>query len=342
MNLNKLQQNAINDAMSQLISAPAFTGETTWPDIRFGPYSFQGSNYGYAAGGYNGTAYQTTIERFPFSSDTDASSVGNLYETRAYMEGVPSSAYGYVFGGDFITDVQQFPFANPAGTASDAGDLAFIMAGGAPSSSGTHGYMAGGFGPAPRSYYSSIQEWSFASGGTASPLPFGLTQVRGYIAGHSSTTHGYASGGLKDNPFPNRAAYNIIDKFPFSSGGPATDVGDAFPFGFYSMSGQSSTTHGYVTGGQTLPPLGVYASSILRKFPFASDANATPIGSLPFGVRNGAGQSSEDNGYVSGGYAGPPGVRRDNIQKFPFSSDTSASDVANLTEGKNVVTGINY
>ena len=47
-----------------------------------------------------------------------------------------------------------------------------------------------------------------------------LSNGRNLSAGQSSTTHGYISGGRDP------ARSNVIDKFPFSTDGNATDVGD--------------------------------------------------------------------------------------------------------------------
>ena len=80
--------------------------------------------------------------------------------------------------------------------------------------------------------------------------------------------HGYASGG-------NPGLSNVIDKFSFTTDGDATDVGDLCR-GRQSLTGQSSTTHGYSSGGVHHR----HVSDIIDKFPFASDDNATDVGDL--------------------------------------------------------------
>ena len=74
---------------------------------------------------------------------------------------------------------------------------------------------------------------------------------------------------------------NVIGKYPFSADANSTDVGDLTSTR-YSSAGNSSTTHGYSSGGRenpTLPsPVSVY--NIIDKFPFASDGNATDVGDL--------------------------------------------------------------
>jgi len=98
------------------------------------------------------------------------------------------------------------------------------------------------------------------------------------VTGQSSTDSGYNSGGISGG-----SLVNVIDKFPFSADGNATDVGD-LTVGRYRAAGQSSTTSGYTSGGH-FP-----VSNVIDKFPFSSDANATDVGDLTQARRNIAGQ----------------------------------------------------
>jgi len=67
---------------------------------------------------------------------------------------------------------------------------------------------------------------------------FRVYSHRKNVAGQSSSTYGYTSGG-------NTGAYsNVIDKFSFSSDENATDVGD-LTVARYGPAGQSSSTYGY-------------------------------------------------------------------------------------------------
>ena len=136
------------------------------------------------------------------------------------------------------------------------------------------------------------------------------------------TNFGYASGGGTPS------ATNVIDKFPFASDTNASDVGDLTVARAEGLAaGQSSTTHGYTSGGE-YPS----ASNVIDKFPFATDTNASDVGDLTAGRRGGtSGQSSEDNGYTTGGIIAPSYPASNVIDKFPFASDTNASDVGDLT-----------
>jgi hypothetical protein len=72
--------------------------------------------------------------------------------------------------------------------------------------------------------------------------------------------------------------------------------------------------------------------TVINKFPFATNANATDVGNL-ISDREAAGQSSDVSGYVSGGYASNV------IEKFPFASNGNSTDVADLTLARRNLTG---
>ena len=78
-------------------------------------------------------------------------------------------------------------------------------------------------------------------------------------------------------------------------------------------------------------------ASVIDKFPFASDANATDVGDLFQSRLGAAGQSSTASGYTSGGNPGS-----NTIDKFPFASDGNATDVGNLTSSKPNCAGQQY
>lgn len=177
------------------------------------------------------------------------------------------------------------------------------------------GYSAGGLTNPP--IVNTIDKFPFAADSNASDVG-DLTQARYWVAGQSSTTHGYSSGGITP-PY-----VNTIDKFPFAADTNATDVGDITQ-SVDLVGGQTSETSGYTSGGRSF-------SNIIDKFPFSSDANATDVGNLTQGRQAVTGQSSSTHGYNSGGFA-PPSSNV--IDKFPFSSDGNATDVGDLTVARN-------
>jgi hypothetical protein len=184
--------------------------------------------------------------------------------------------------------------------------------------------------PPPR-YSNVIEKFPFASDTPASDVG-DLFIGRAHASGQSSTVSGYTSGGNSNS----NADY--IDKFSFVSGGNATDVGEISSSRCYS-SGQSSLENGYISGGGRNTPASPIHDSI-AKFPFAVDASSSDVATFPSGGEGAVGNSSRQNGYVSGGCTGP-GPHVQNINKFPFASDTPATNIGSLTYSRKYIAGQN-
>ena len=300
-----------------------------------GGSSFQGSTSGYSSGGRCVPSYGVvnTVDKFPFSSDSNATDVGDLTVARAGASGQSSSENGYTSGGiapptsPYSNIIDKFPFSSDS-NATDVGDLVLALRESAGQSSSDNGYASGGSSPAGGGYLNCIQKFPFSSDSNASDIG-DLTVNRQALAGQSSSTNGYASGGTPLS--------NVIDKFPFSSDSNATDVGD-LTLERFGVIGQSSDTSGYSSSGYAPPQFPEIVNTI-DKFPFSSDANATDVGDLNCTRYQGAGQSSTTNGYYSGGFSNPPYGTRIEIDKFPFSSDGNATAVGNLTASRYIPTG---
>jgi hypothetical protein len=296
---------------------------------------FQGTVAGYSSGGYTAGAYPqartNVIDKFPFSSDTNATDVGDLVTIWYGGAGQSSTTHGYTSGGIFSPQVyprriQKFPFASDT-NSTDISKTLTIAIGQAGQSSATHGYLTGGsVAPVALGPINTIEKFPFSTDTDTTDIG-DLTEVRRLASGQSSTTHGYTSGG-GDPPIP--ITTNIIDKFPFATDTNATDVGDLTQ-ARNGTAGQSSTTHGYASGGLIPSPNTPPIVNTIDKFPFASDTNATDVGDLTQARRGPAGQSSTVSGYASGGTTPP---LSNVIDKFPFSSDTNATDVGDLTQAR--------
>jgi hypothetical protein len=141
---------------------------------------------------------------------------------------------------------------------------------------------------------------------------------------YQGTISGYTSGG---------SSSNIIDKYPFSADGDATDVGDLTLTTKSAGAGQSSSTYGYHSGGVTPT-----TTNVIDKWSFTVDENATDVGDLTQIKYAQMGQSSEVSGYNSGGFS-PPNINV--IDKFPFSVDANATDVGDLTDPRYYASGQN-
>jgi len=192
-------------------------------EVRYGLVGQSSENNGYASGGINFTFSPirvNIIDKFPFSTDANATDVGDLTQGTYTPAGQNSTTHGYASGGantnlpvTTFNNIEKFPFAADA-NATDVGDLTVARFGPAGQSSTDNGYTSGGGAPAVSNV---IDKFPFAADVNATDVG-DLSQVRNFAAGQSSTNNGYTSGGAP--------AYNTIDKFPFSSDANATDVGD--------------------------------------------------------------------------------------------------------------------
>jgi hypothetical protein len=234
---------------------------------------------GYTSGGFT-TVAVNTVDKFPFSVDGNASDVGDLTQARSASAGQSSATRGYTSGGGSSGTIDKFTFASNA-NATDVGDLTVYRSAATGQNSNTSGYTSGGLSsPGPGVNFNVVDKFPFASDSNASDVG-DLTVIRYYVAGQSSTTSGYTSGGYTN--FPGPGTRNIIDKFPFATDGNATDVGDLTQARVGSA-GQSSTASGYTSGGS--PPF----VNTIDKFPFSSNGNATDVGDLTQVRRYAAGQ----------------------------------------------------
>jgi len=346
----KAQKEVINDAIKELVDSSVFTGVTSYGSPS---YSFQGSNYGYTSGGQqptfnlHGTSlyYTNVIQKNSFTSDGNATDVGDLSTFKSSIAGQSSSDNGYVTGGltyvpsppTFLTTIDKFSFASD-GNATSSANLSspepyYSPVAATGQSSENYGYVSGSSAVSPNPLSTSatdvIQKFPFAADENAIDVG-DLSDRRSDAAGQNSSDNGYTSGGQNGGP----AIKNVIDKFPFASDANASDVGDLTVARRYAA-GQSSTTHGYTSGGYF--PVD---RDIIDKFAFASDANASDVGNLTVARDGVSGQSSTTHGYTSGGQ--PPAGRVNTIDKFPFTSDTNASDVGDLTQLTDFAAGQQY
>lgn len=140
------------------------------------------------------------------------------------------------------------------------------------------------------------------------------------------SSYGYSSSGTV-TPFT-----DIIDKYSFTSDAPGTNIG-VLPRKVTFAAGQSSSTHGYASGGSV--PAGNLQNNQVDKFPFSSDTDATDVFNLSYSNYGQTGNSSETDGYASGGQFS----LTDTISKFTFSSDANAVNVGELTSSRGTASG---
>ena len=198
------------------------------------------------------------------------------------------------------------------------------------------GYSSGGSAP-----YVTIDRFPFSAPFTIATNIGSLNTGRDSLAGHSSTTDGYASGG-DAAPGP-VVATSIIDMFPFSV--PFTT---ASPRGFLTIAknlhaGISSSTDGYAAGGSVPLPALTFHTSIYI-FPFSSPGtNGSFIGDLTIGKDGLAGINSASDGYVAGGSALSPvpiAASGLTIERFPFSTPFAvATEIGDMATPRAYATG---
>ena len=116
-----------------------------------------------------------------------------------------------------------------------------------------------------------------------------------------------------------------FDKFPFTSGGNATDVGD-LTVGRYHIRWSEFYLNwiGYSSGGYEL-------GNVIDKFPFSTDGNATDVGDLTVS-RYGARRSKFINSWLYFWSVANVGIQH--IDKFSFTADGNATDVGDLVAGR--------
>lgn len=245
----------------------------------------------------------------------------------------PGLNRGFVgLGTPAVATYDTFPFAAgvtnaiPGGSFTRAADSQS-----AGTNSETHGYsVAGGLLPAPVNYgsYFVIDRFPFASTPVAATNVGSLNLFRSALGAHSSSTNGYASGGLF-SPGPIRT--NSIEKWPFASGTTNATIIGSTTSSMEQHYSHSSSTHGYTLGGirSGTPNL----NTSLDRFPFATDTNASSVGTIPTGKISGASTSSLTHGYNSGGAT--PAASINTIDRYPFaaSSGATTSSVGTLSSG---------
>lgn len=291
-------------------------------------WTFQGSTSGYTSGGAGwpgSPSIQNTIQKYLFTSDSDATDVADLLGAKDRIAGHSSSTHGYTSGGGAGDSdrIEKFDFSTE-GTSIDVGNLTLGRTLHTGLSSETYGWSAGG-----NPTLDTIEKFSFSSDSDATDV--GELPVNSWeAAGTMSAEYGYISARRYG---PN---FDDIHKFNFVGSLTVTDIANLTK-SRHAAAGVSSDTYGYNVAGSSSPTTGDPTTyTTIDKFPFASDVDATSVGVINVARTKAAGSSSQTDGYVAGGdYFTGTGLSGDvdSIEKFPFASDTNAVDIANLLAG---------
>ena len=198
--------------------------------------------------------------------------------------------------------------------STDISNLTADSAGWGGCSSQTHGYTCGGgLGMGSSTVHNRIEKFQFSNDSDAADIA-DMTVSKNNRSGHSSTTHGYSTGGQSGGA---PTSVNVIDRFPFATDADATDVGDLLTIRSLIAS-SSATDYGYCAGGEP-------STNVIQRFQFAASANSSDVGDLVNSVATPAGHSGgTTHGFVSGGQTNV-------IQRYAFASSGNATDWADLT-----------
>jgi hypothetical protein len=190
-------------------------------------------SHGYTSAGIKSPTpsdFVNTIDKYPFSVDTNATNVGDLSEAKSTSGGASSLTNGYVTGGTVPPPtiasnvIDKFPFSSDT-NSTDIGDLvdgARRNIANQSDPSGGYGYATGGLpsGPSAGLFDNFIERFSFVSNGNSVDVG-DLSQARRWGGGISSSTHGYYAGGGEP---PGFVFLSSVEKFPFSSSTSGTNV----------------------------------------------------------------------------------------------------------------------
>jgi len=306
------------------------------------PPTVMGSILGYSSGGFSPSFYNQ-IERFQFAADSASGlCVGALSQSRGYASGQSSKLYGYTTGGltsptTIVNTVDKFPFVNP-GTATSVGCITIPASYTTGHSACSFGYSTTGWSPTcTPSILTNINKFPFAADTNATNIG-SITTKRYYAAGQSSFNCGYVSGGYTSPGVPGEYGGSIdsIEKFSFITDNNGATAG-SLTAAKYLVSGQSSLTHGYTSGG-LIPGY----TCVKEKFTFANETINANVGNLIRPHASGAGQSSLTHGYVSGGSGSSPVANDACIEKFPFANESTCINVGALSVARRGIAGQQY
>jgi hypothetical protein len=313
----------------QFILTDATAGANVWTCSGAGsgdvqPWSFGGVNYGWLYGGYHGPAARTYgIDQISFTSDGNATDVGNMTVRRDDVSGCSSATHGYALGGyeaGITRDIiDRAPFAS-GGEMADVGNMVVKRKSQGASSSETYGYLAGGYlvaGEGGAGNYNEISRFQFAA--SANAVDIGdLSHVWKDNPGACSdpgNSYAYVAGG---------GNHTHIDRYAMASSASGTDVGDTTAARGW-LTGHSSDTYGYT--GASGPGGPDAALNRIEKFAFSSSTTTTDIGDMVVKAYDATGLSSTTYGYIAGGYHGSNNI----IEKFSMTTDGNSTDVGDMT-----------
>jgi hypothetical protein len=285
------------------------------------------------------------IDQFSFTTDGSATDIADLTQGRSSIAGASSQTHGYSAGGYGGVNgtgagswniVDRIAFASVA-DAVDVGDINYANA-------STIGPIVGTTN-GDKAYFSNyhtvangnssgitgtvFSKYTMSSNitasvdldlGTTHPTP--ITMSSNSLA--TSTTHCYSVGGWIA---PNYS--DLMSKMSYAAEGNATDVGN-LTVGSAANCHEctQTTTYGYKFGGAVAGPPSSYDNNVVEKWSFASDGDATGIGTLLVATAHTNTYSSTTHAYsAGGGYYN----KTFTISKMNYATEAAMTHVGDLT-----------
>ena len=276
---------------------------------------FQGTTYGYAFHGGPAPA-TGSVESYSYTSDTGGTHIGNMTQARRNYGACTSTTHGYFLAGDTTKTIDRFNFVGTfvsadvgdlryaknvsIGSSSELngyshadgpnmstidkisfasattdgvphGDLSLGRNNAATAQDLSYSFMAGG-----HPYSNVIDKFAHSSNVTGTQVGTLRVAVNQNL-GCCDTTYGYSLSAYTALTSPGVYATNDIDRYSFAqSSGQAVGHGELNTAQSYGGSTSSSTTHGYLAGGNKVWS----ASREITKMSFASNVTMTRTGDL--------------------------------------------------------------
>ena len=313
--------------------------DTAPPGVQAGQ-NVQGTAYGYMTAGFAApSTYYNTIDKFSFTSNANATDVGDTTSPGSVYEITASPTHTYIVGGytspgSNISSLEKYSMVSD-GNSADTGTPTP-----AERSASTHNGPGFGYQIVASDIHKIVHTSdTFVDASGTIPSPIETSPAYKY-QGYSSTTHAY-SGNY--NP-------TITNLDPFVKVAYASDTatassakGDETYGDQASAANFNSDVAGYAAGGNTRPSTN--AVTAMTKFVFASEAEMTSVGTMAFAPadqRDLGRCASTTYGYAAGGqsYTAPNSgaTTQNTIHNTPFASDANSSDVGDLTVARRDIT----
>ena len=329
-----------NQNFTQILKDGTYTPYSP-PPSGFSVASINGSSYGFRGfGGHPAPYASNIIDKYSYTSDGNATDVGDLLGSRTMSISSSTATHGFSLG-SYPTGYAEKYSHTSDGNSTQIPGLGTPAYFGSGNTSDTNHYITQhygtavpGFGP---QYNSGVVKAPIASEDAYSDTGVdwsaaGSSNASGMSA--QSYTHGYVLA-IGAGFGATLASSNKIEKFPFAAEDASSDVGDLTKVRGQKADNSYENVYGFSSGGNNPGSSPNTVFNEIERISFASDGNGTDVADLSQARVHGAGTNSTTHGYMHGGSTGVgpnPGPGHVNtIDKFPFTSGSNSTDVGDLT-----------